>query len=145
MGMKSPSCLRSAAAKAPRAGLTGFAIDPGAVSAQVQGEGFGAVVCFEGRVRRDEEGRAISAIFYEAYEPMALRELGKILAETERRWPVKAALWHRLGRVAVGEAGVVVACAGPHRPEAFAACAFAIDALKRRVPVWKTRFDFLNG
>lgn len=143
MGMKSPSCHPSAAASGLRWGLLRSALDSEAVSAQVQGECFGAVVCFEGRVRREEDGRNIAAIAYEAYDKMALLELSKIAAETERRWPVKAALWHRIGRVAVGEASVVVACAGAHRPEAFAACEFAIDALKHRAPIWKAEFEFL--
>jgi molybdopterin synthase catalytic subunit len=138
--MKSPSCLPSAAAEA-RSGLAEFPLSERAVARQIEGEGFGALVSFSGRVRRLEHGREISAIIYEAYEKMALLELERIRVEAEGRFPVKAALWHRVGRVPVGQSAVVVACAGKHRPEAFAACEFAIAQVKSRAPIWKAAFE----
>jgi len=78
---------------------------------------------------------------YEAYEEMALQELEAIAAETQRRWPVSdVRIVHRLGRLEIGEASVAVAVASPHRGEAFVACRFAIDTLKKSVPIWKKEF-----
>jgi molybdopterin synthase catalytic subunit len=78
---------------------------------------------------------------YEAYEEMALPLLQEIGAETARRFPVTdVRLVHRLGRLEIGEASVAVAVSSPHRTEAFAACRFAIDALKAKVPIWKKEF-----
>jgi len=88
-------------------------------------------------VRAVHAGRRVKAVEYDAFAPLAARELARIAAEAERRWPVRLALEHRLGRLRVGEASVVVAAGSVHRAEALAACRWAIDAVKRRVPVWK--------
>jgi molybdopterin synthase catalytic subunit len=98
----------------------------------------GAVCLFVGVVRNENQGRAVLRLEYEAYEEMALALMEEIATETGRRFPVTAVrLVHRLGRLEVGEASVAVAVSSPHRPEAFAACRFAIDTLKSRVPIWK--------
>ena len=92
-------------------------------------------------VRDLNRGRAVRALEYEAYEEMALAVMREIVAETKSRFPVTAVrLVHRLGRLAVGDPSVAVAVASPHRAEAFAACRFAIDTLKARVPIWKKEF-----
>jgi molybdopterin synthase catalytic subunit len=98
----------------------------------------GAVCLFVGFVRNENRGRAVLRLEYEAYEEMALPWMEEIAAETGRRFPVTdVRLVHRLGRLEIGEASVVVAVSSPHRAEAFAACRFAIDTLKAKVPIWK--------
>jgi molybdopterin synthase catalytic subunit len=98
----------------------------------------GALCLFVGVVRNENQGRNVIRLEYEAYEEMALPLMEEIAEETARRHPVSAVrLVHRLGRLEIGEASVAVAAASPHRGEAFAACRFAIDALKAKVPIWK--------
>jgi molybdopterin synthase catalytic subunit len=98
----------------------------------------GAVCLFVGVVRNENAGRPVLRLEYEAYEEMALPLMREIAAEARRAHPVtEIRLVHRLGRLEVGEASVVVAVCSPHRKEAFAACRYAIDALKSRVPIWK--------
>ncbi len=100
----------------------------------------GAVVLFSGTVRDHAEGRdGVSHLEYEAYDEMVVPKLDEIVAETRARWPDvgRIALVHRVGRLGLGESSVVAAVSAPHRPEAFAAARFAIDALKVSVPVWK--------
>jgi molybdopterin synthase catalytic subunit len=101
----------------------------------------GAVSLFVGVVRNENRGRPVLRLEYEAYEEMALPLMEEIAAEARRAFPVTAVrLVHRLGRLEIGEASVAVAVSSPHRKEAFAACRFAIDALKARVPIWKKEF-----
>jgi molybdopterin synthase catalytic subunit len=101
----------------------------------------GALCLFAGVVRDENGGRKVLRLEYEAYEEMALPLMAEIEAEARGRWPVTdVRLVHRLGPLAIGEASVAVAVASPHRAEAFAACRFAIDALKARVPIWKKEF-----
>jgi molybdopterin synthase catalytic subunit len=89
-------------------------------------------------VRDEARGRAIRHLEYESYPEMAEREMQKISDEAAERWPgVKVAIAHRAGHLEVGELAVVIAAAAPHRAEAFEACRFAIDTLKRTVPIWK--------
>jgi len=100
----------------------------------------GAVVLFSGTVRDHAEGRDdVTHLEYEAYDEMVVPKLDEIVAETRARWPDvgRIALVHRVGRLELGESSVVAAVSSPHRPEAFAAARFAIDALKVSVPVWK--------
>ena len=98
----------------------------------------GAVCLFVGVVRNANRGRRVERLEYEAYEEMALPLMEEIAAETRRRFPVgEVRLVHRLGRLEIGDASVAVAVASPHRDEAFAACRFAIDTLKAKVPIWK--------
>ena len=100
----------------------------------------GGVVLFSGTVRDHAEGRAgVEQLTYEAYEEQVVPRLQAIAEETRTRWPVvgRLVLLHRVGSLAVGESSVVVVASAPHRPEAFAAARFAIDALKASVPIWK--------
>jgi molybdopterin synthase catalytic subunit len=98
----------------------------------------GAVCLFVGVVRNENSGRRVRHLEYEAYEDMALPLMEQIAAEAGRRWPAsEVRIVHRLGRLEIGEPSVAVAVASPHRPEAFAACRFAIDTLKATVPIWK--------
>jgi molybdopterin synthase catalytic subunit len=101
----------------------------------------GAACLFVGTVRNENRGRPVLRLEYEAYEEMALPLMEEIAAEARRLFPVTAVrLVHRLGGLEIGEASVAVAASSPHRAEAFAACRFAIDALKARVPIWKKEF-----
>jgi molybdopterin synthase catalytic subunit len=101
----------------------------------------GALALFVGIVRNENAGRAVLRLEYEAYEEMALSEMQAIDREARRRWPITdIRIVHRLGPMEVGEASVAVAVASPHRDEAFQACRFAIDTLKKTVPIWKREF-----
>lgn len=119
--------------------LTAQPIDEGAlVAGRSLGGGMGAVVAFSGVVRGEEAGAPIQAIEYEAFEKMVRRQFGLIFDEVEQRWPVASIrLVHRTGRVAVNEASLWVEVVTPHRGEAFAACQYLIDEMKKRVPIWK--------
>jgi molybdopterin synthase catalytic subunit len=99
----------------------------------------GAVVVMSGTVRNQTEGRAVVALEYQAYEPMAVRVCQQIATEIRRQWPDvnRVVIHHRIGRLQVGEISVLVAVGCPHRGEAFAACQYAIDTLKHNAPIWK--------
>jgi len=101
----------------------------------------GALCLFVGVVRNENAGKAVLRLEYEAYEEMALPSMADIESETRGRWPgTEVKIVHRLGPLAIGEASVAVAVASPHRAEAFAACRYAIDTLKAKVPIWKKEF-----
>jgi len=104
----------------------------------------GGVVTFVGTVRDHHHGRQVTSLSYSAYEPMAESVCGTIRAEAERRWPVRVAVVHRLGDLEIGDAAVAIAVASAHRDEAFAACRYVIEEIKRRVPIWK-RERFTDG
>ncbi len=98
----------------------------------------GAVVTFVGAVRRENEGREVTRLDYEAYRPMALAELARIVDELSREQPeVRLAVVHRVGELRVGDLAVVCAASAPHRREAFVATRELIDRVKERVPIWK--------
>jgi molybdopterin synthase catalytic subunit len=108
------------------------------VTARKMSPGMGAVVCFSGVVRNTEEGVAISAIEYEAFGEMAGHQFRRLFDEVEKRWPVESVrLVHRLGVVKANEPSLWVEVIAPHRGEAFAACQWLIDEMKRVVPIWK--------
>lgn len=115
------------------------AIDVGAAYEAIRDPRCGGIALFVGTTRDVHEGRPVAQLAYEAYEEMALKELGKLAAELRERWPdvVHVCLIHRLGEVPLAEASVLVAVSTPHRGEAFAACRHGIDALKAQVPIWK--------
>ena len=103
--------------------------------------GDGALCLFVGVVRNEHQGRATTAIEYQAYGPMAESEMAKIAEGLARDFPaVKVRMQHRVGRLAIGEASVAIAAVSPHRAEAFAACRAAIDRIKTTVPIWKKEF-----
>jgi molybdopterin synthase catalytic subunit len=99
----------------------------------------GAVVVMSGMVRNHSEGKAVVALEYQAYEPMALEVFRQIAAQIKTTWPevTRVAIHHRTGKLAVGDISVLVAVGCPHRAEAFAACQYAIDTLKHNAPIWK--------
>ena len=116
---------------------------PGLI-AEVSGPDRGGVASFLGTVRDHHQGRAVRGLEYSAYDQMAEAVCGEILLEAAARWPVRVTLRHRLGDLAIGEVAVAVVAAGGHRDEAFAACRYVIEELKRRVPIWK-RETFVDG
>jgi len=98
----------------------------------------GAVVEFAGEVRSEEDSRAIAGLEYEAYETMARSEMERIAAELSETYPCRAMeISHRLGRVPVGEASILVRIEAKHRAEAFGMLSAFMDRLKRDVPIWK--------
>jgi molybdopterin synthase catalytic subunit len=117
--------------------LTESPLDLPALVAEVAADDRGGIASFLGTVRDHHQGRAVQALEYSAYAPMAEAECARILDETERRWPVRVALRHRVGLLEIGDAAVAIAVAGAHRDEAFAACRYVIEEVKRRVPIWK--------
>lgn len=121
-------------------GLTDAEIPIGAVYEWTLRPDCGAVVLFSGTVRDHAEGRTdVEFLEYEAYDELVVPKLREIVAETRVRWPDvgRIALIHRVGRLGLGESSVIACVSSPHRPEAFVAARFAIDALKASVPIWK--------
>jgi len=113
-------------------------IDVAALEREVADPAAGAIVSFTGTTRRDNAGRIVLRLEYEAYEPMALSEMRKLASEAIARWKlVRIAIAHRVGVVEIGETSVAIAVSAAHRGEAFEACRFAIDRLKEVVPIWK--------
>ena len=118
--------------------VTAGPLDPAAVAALVAASGDGAVTTFVGLVRDRNAGRRVLWLDYEAFEPLAVKAFDTIGDEAARHWPeARVAIHHRTGRVAIGEASVVIAAASPHRGEAFAACRYAIERIKQIAPIWK--------
>jgi molybdopterin synthase catalytic subunit len=119
--------------------ITNAPIDEGALQATRRlSTGMGAVVYFAGVVRAEEQGAPISAIDYESFQRMAEHQFGLLFDEIERRWPIESVrLVHRIGVVRVNEPSLWVEVVAPHRGEAFAACQWLIDEMKRVVPIWK--------
>ena len=120
--------------------LTETVIDLGELSRAVEASGYGAVVTFSGNVRDNARGREVLYLEYEAYAPLAETQLAKLIDEAEKRWDVKCAVQHRLGRLEIGESSVGIAVAAAHRAEAFDACRWLLDTLKETVPIWKREF-----
>ena len=121
--------------------LTREPIDTRAIVAELQRGEDGAVVVFEGIVRNNSNGRATRFLEYEAYEPMALAKMRELAAEVTQKFAVdRIGMTHRLGHMEIGEASVVIVVTAAHRKPAFEACHYAIDRLKRIVPIWKKEF-----
>ena len=113
-------------------------IDQAALIQHVRAAEDGAVVTFDGCVRNHSHGRSTLYLDYEAYESMALGKIREIAAQIHEKFPIHlVAIAHRLGRLGIGETSVFIAVSSAHRPAAFDACRFAIDTLKRTVPIWK--------
>ena len=118
--------------------LTTAPLDARALEAAVTDPTAGAVVTFAGVVRNHHQGRAVDHLEYEAFEPMAVAQLKTILAEATERWELgRTAVAHRLGRLEIGDAAVVVVVAAAHRGPAFEACRYIMDRIKDDVPIWK--------
>ena len=130
---------------APRVALVDDTIEVSELQASVVGPEHGAVSLFLGVVCNTNEGRAVTGIDYEAYRPMALAELQRIVDEVERTIEgVKVAVVHRLGELSVGDVSVAIAAAHARRASAQRASSMVIEELKRRVPIWK-REHYVDG
>ena len=130
------SCLPSPVASVRY--WTRNAIDVDRLLAGVSGAGLGGTAMFVGSVRSGPEDGPVKRIEYTAYEAMLEKEFDRILGEAAQQWPtVRANAIHRLGAVPVEEASIAVIAAAPHRAEAFAACRYIIEEVKKRLPVWK--------
>ena len=108
-------------------------------------ESFGGVSVFEGRVRNHSHGKAVTSLFYECYQPMALKVMEEIRQEALNKWKgIKVLAVHRHGPIPLGEAAVWIGVAAHHRDESFAACRFLIDEIKSRVLIWKKE-EYADG
>jgi len=113
-------------------------LDVQGVVQAVAGPGDGAVTTFLGLVRNHNQGRQVTHLVYEAYEPLALKAFARIEQEAAASWPMaRLGIHHRVGRLAIGEASVAIVAASAHRAEGFAACRYAIERLKQIAPIWK--------
>jgi molybdopterin synthase catalytic subunit len=118
--------------------ITTESIDVPAIIKAAESDEAGGLNTFIGTVRSMTSGKRVVRLEYEAYEPMAKKEIEKIVESARKKWPIKNwAISHRVGTLTVGEVAVVVAISTSHRKESFEACQFIIDSLKQTVPIWK--------
>ena len=118
--------------------LTDKPISIESVSRRVVSPECGATVTLDGYVRKFTKGRETLHLFYEAYEPMALKEMQKLIEQAKLDFEISnVGIVHRIGKLEIGETSVVISVAAPHRKAAFAACEWLIRELKRTVPIWK--------
>lgn len=118
--------------------ITREPIRPAALRTELVDAGAGAFATFEGWIRNENEGHEVLRLEYEVYEPLAVKEGEKVIAEARARHPVlHAACVHRRGMLEIGECAVWVGVSSPHRDEAFTACRYIIDQVKVRLPIWK--------
>jgi len=112
--------------------------EPALLADRTMSAGMGAAVNFLGVVRDTEAGEPISAIEYEAFEQMVTHQFNLLLDEMAKRWPIESVrVVHRIGVVKINEPSLWVEVIAPHRGEAFAACQWLIDEMKRLAPIWK--------
>jgi molybdopterin synthase catalytic subunit len=125
----------------PRLAITAEPLDVAGLTARVLADApgeAGGIASFVGVVRGDNVGRRVSHLVYEAYEPLALKAFARIEQEAVASWPTaRLGIHHRTGRLAIGEASVIIVAASAHRAQAFAACRYAIERLKQIAPIWK--------
>lgn len=118
--------------------LTNEPINVNSIIDTVRDESCGGIDVFIGTVRNTTQQREVSHLEFEAYEPMAIKELYKIAEYAQSKWSLKnVSIVHRLGLLKIGEEAVVIAVAAPHRAAAFEGCRYIIDTLKKTVPIWK--------
>jgi len=123
---------------AERFAISDTPLDAAALEALVSGPHCGAVATFIGRVRRLNAGRLVLWLDYEAYAPLAISAFERIAREAEDKWPdAVLAIAHRVGRLEIGDASVIIAAGSPHRADAFAACRYGIERVKQIAPIWK--------
>ena len=121
--------------------LTHAAIDAARITRESARPDCGAVALFLGTTRDHHQGRRVTRLAYEAYEPMAIAALERLERDAAQKFEIATCrIVHRLGEVPLTEASVVVAVAAAHRAPAFDACRWAMDELKRTVPIWKKEF-----
>jgi len=120
-------------------------IEVEALRNQLTNPGSGGVCVFEGWVRNSNDGRDVLRLEYEVYEPLAVSEGEKVIAEAMQRFPfLEASCVHRSGLLAIGDCAVWVGVSASHRDEAFKACRYIIDEIKTRLPIWKKEY-YVDG
>lgn len=124
--------------------ISNTAIDLDALKRRVSTPEAGGFVAFEGWVRENNEGKKVIALEYEAYEELAVKEGQRIIDEAQKFDILKACCVHRVGPLKIGDLAVVVMVSSAHRKEAFVACEFIINEIKKRVPIWK-RESYADG
>ncbi|MEO1449550.1 MAG: molybdenum cofactor biosynthesis protein MoaE [Bacteroidota bacterium] len=125
--------------------LTEEPLSPAALYELVRSDACGAIDMFIGTVRNQTHGRPVERLEFEAYAPMAVRQMRKIADRVGDTWPIdKMAIHHRVGTLQIGDIAVIIAVSTPHRAASFDACRFAIDSLKESVPIWKKEI-FTDG
>jgi molybdopterin synthase catalytic subunit len=118
--------------------ITEEPLDIGKIARRVVPPECGATVTLDGYVRRFTKGRETEYLVYEGYQPMALKEMGKLIKAAQEKFEIlNIGIVHRLGKLEIGETSVVISVSSPHRRAAFAACEWLIKELKRTVPIWK--------
>lgn len=129
----------------PHIHLTEEPLSPADLYTLVQSESCGAIDMFIGTVRNQTQGRDVERLDFEAYAPMAVRQMRKIADRIRDTWPIdQIAIHHRIGTLQIGDIAVIIAVSTPHRAASFDACRFAIDSLKESVPIWKKEI-FTDG
>lgn len=125
--------------------LTTEPIDVTTALNYLQSEQAGAIDLFLGVVRDNTQERPVDRLEYEAYDRMAISEMQKIADEAREQWPIlRYAIIHRKGTLQIGEMAVLIGVATAHRADAFDACRYIIDTIKKTVPIWKKEV-FING
>jgi molybdopterin synthase catalytic subunit len=126
--------------------ITRDPIDKSGLEARILTGAAGAIVTFDGVVRNQTRGRAVISLQYEAYPAMAVREMQRIGDEIRQKWPQidRIGIVHRFGELQISESSIVIVITSPHRKAAFEACQYAIDTLKKTVPIWKKEI-FADG
>jgi molybdopterin synthase catalytic subunit len=125
--------------------ITSEPLDRQALVESVTHASVGGIVVFEGVVRDNARDKQVRYLEYDVYPEMAIAKIREIVATAEQRWNVEhVAIAHRIGRLEIGEASVIIVVATPHRNEAFEACRYLIDTLKTTVPIWKKEVA-ING
>ncbi|MFM8394062.1 MAG: molybdenum cofactor biosynthesis protein MoaE [Acidobacteriota bacterium] len=126
--------------------VTRETIDKSGLEARILTGAAGAIVTFDGVVRNQTKGRPVISLHYEAYPAMAVKEMRRIGREIREKWPQIAGIGmiHRFGAMQISESSIVIVITSPHRKAAFEACQYAIDTLKKTVPIWKKEI-FADG
>ena len=125
----------------PLTAITMAPLDTEALVGALDTTGIGAVTTFIGLVRGHNLGRRVLHLEYEAYETLAVKGLDRIVSESLEKWPsARVAIHHRIGRMEIGEASVVIAAASPHRADGFAAARYATERIKQIAPIWKHEY-----
>ena len=118
--------------------ITGEPLNVGEIARRVVPENCGATVTLDGYVRRLTNGRETEYLVYESYQPMALKEMAKLIRQAHEKFAIEnVGIVHRLGKLEIGETSVVISVSAAHRRAAFEACEWLIVELKRVVPIWK--------
>ncbi|UII23812.1 molybdenum cofactor biosynthesis protein MoaE [Fulvivirga ligni] len=118
--------------------ITEHPLNPDDVVGTVYDDEAGATNVFIGTVRAHTKDKKVRKLEFETYLNMAIKEIEKIIEDVKAKWPIHhITIHHRVGVLTIGEVAVVIAVSSPHRRESFAACEYAIDTLKKTVPIWK--------